>query len=149
VNMSGVWMGEYRYDPASRAGPVSFTLRLRQSWFGRISGVVLDGPGGMPEEGQVVGKLRRRQLSFRKLMPISRVVAQGGTRPLKDLLTERGYHVSANPPHPPIIYDGLLSDDESSVCGVWRVEDYVVAFADGASAIQFSGYSGTWIAHRS
>jgi hypothetical protein len=149
VNIGGVWTGEYRYDPEVAGPTVTFTLHLTQGWVGRISGEVFDGPGGMPEAGRIVGRLRGSRLTFLKLMPVAHILANGGTRILSEYAAEAGHDMAAHAPHPPIAYEGVVSKDGTAAAGTWRVDDFIVALADGVRALRFSGYNGSWVARRS
>jgi hypothetical protein len=104
----------------------------------------------MPEEGKIRGWLWGRRLHFQKLMPIARVAAEaGGTRTLRESLALKGYVLVADTAHPPILYQGVLSDDGLSLAGTWRVEEYAVPLADGKRFARSSAYSGSWTAKRS
>ncbi len=149
MNISGIWTGEYRYDPEVAGPTVTFTLVLTQGWIGRISGEVQDGPGGMPEAGRIAGRLRGSRMTFRKLMPVARILSGGGTRVLSEYAAEAGHDMPALAPHPPIVYEGVLSEDGTAAAGTWRVDDFVVGLADGMRALRFPGFSGSWVARRS
>jgi hypothetical protein len=127
---------------------VTFTLELTQHWFGWITGVVNDGPGGMPEQGRVRGRCRRQRLSFRKRMPVARIVDQKATRPLSEYVAEQGHEVPPNTPHPVILYEGRVSEDGTSLSGRWHVNEHLLPLADGRHGLPLPGYSGTWTATR-
>jgi len=149
VDLSGVWSGEYRYDSDGPRPSVTFTLRLHQRLCGRIRGVVTDGSGGMPGEGRVVGVFRKERLQFQKFMPVARVRADVGTRPLKEHLAGAG-HTLPGPdvPHPPILYDGVVSEGGSCVRGTWRIEEGLIPLADGVRAFRVPASCGSWEAKR-
>jgi hypothetical protein len=148
VNLTGKWTGAYLYDAGPELAAVTFTLNLRHRWLGYISGSVIDGPGGMPEEGKVAGRLRGRQLLFRKLMPRFRVTAAKGTELASEHPPFERFAIPADAAHPPILYEGLVSDAGATASGVWRVAEHVVILEDGMQGLQFPGYSGSWTASR-
>jgi hypothetical protein len=146
--VSGSWVGEYAYESDGGRPSVPFALTLRQQWLVRVSGVVVDGAGGMPEQGKIVGWLLGKRLRFQKLMPIARVVAEEGTRTLREALAFKGHPMIADTVHPPILYEGVLSDDGLGLIGTWRVEDFAVPLADGKRFARYPAYSGSWTAKR-
>lgn len=148
MDVSGVWTGEYEYERSTVGRRFTFTLRLRQKLFGRVSGLVVDGPGGMPEEGLVVGRARGRRLTFWKHLPVARVLSEDGTRTLAEHAAGLGYEVDEATPHPPIRYDGVISDDGSRITGTWEVAEHVVPVSNAAKAIKSKGFRGTWCARR-
>ena len=149
INLSGTWTGEYQYAPPAVGVPAAFILNLRQGWLGRITGTVQDGPEGMPEEGKVTGWLRGNRLTFRKQMPVFRVASEGRTVPLAEYLAASGeLRISANMPHPSILYEGTAGGDGQSLSGVWNVSESVIRLAGQARALQFPGYKGSWVARR-
>ena len=146
--VTGEWIGAYSYDPPIVRPSVSFRLRLTQSWLGRFSGVVLDGEGGMPEEGRVGGWLRGNRLSFKKQMPVFRVFDGGQTLPLSEYAAAKGWTVEPDTPHPPIRYEGVLSDDLQVVEGRWRTEACAVRLVGQLAALPFPACAGIWKAER-
>jgi len=102
----------------------------------------------MPEEGRVVGTLRRGLMRFRKFMPVARVRAGGATCELRSHAAEAGYQLARTSPHPPIVYEGVVAEDGTSAVGTWSVQAFVVPLSDRERVLQFSGYRGTWAARR-
>ena len=147
MNLSGTWTGEYSDDFGTH--PIDFTLTLNQRWLFRLREVVLDGVGGMPEDGLVEGWTCGTRIRFRKLMPIARVVVDGGTRTLREQLALRdGEILAGDPPHPPILYEGRVSSDGRSAAGTWRIAVHHVPLADGERSLRMGGITGTWKARR-
>ena len=144
--VSGTWVGQYRYDPPVTLFPVPFQLMLKQTWLGRFSGTVSDGDGGMPELGTVSGWVRRGRISFTKLMPVLRVAADTGTLPFHEHAAKSGWAVEADTRHPPILYEGSLSDDGRRAEGIWRVEAWTLPVLGQLRAFEFPRFSGTWSA---
>ena len=100
VDAAGTWHGTYRYEPEDGASSVDFTMRVSQDAGGMVTGTVTDGPGGMPEEGRIIGTCRRDVLQFLKLMPVARVAAaDGGTREVSALLAEDGHELDGSIEH--------------------------------------------------
>jgi hypothetical protein len=147
VDVAGIWHGEYRYSPEEAASPVAFTMRLVQDAQGLVTGTVTEGPGGMPEEGRIIGTCRRRSVQFLKLMPVARVGATEGTQELAAFLATDGYEVEGPIEHPQLLYEGRLAADGAATAGTWRLDEHVVPLKDGRTAY-IPGCRGTWSARR-
>jgi hypothetical protein len=147
VDAAGIWHGEYRYEPEREGSPVAFTMQLAQDARGRVWGTVTEGPGGMPEEGRIIGTCRRGCLQFLKLMPVARVRDGEGTAEVSVFLAAAGHQVDGPVEHPQLLYEGRLAEDGRSVAGTWRLDDYVVPLKGGQSA-RIPGGSGVWSARR-
>jgi hypothetical protein len=147
VDAAGTWHGEYRFEPDHEGSPVAFTMQLAQDARGHVSGTVTEGPGGMPEEGRILGECRRGCLQFLKLMPVARVGVAQGTQEVSAFLAEAGHEVEGPVEHPQILYEGQLDADGRSVAGTWRLDDYVVPLKGGGT-VYVPGASGAWSARR-
>ena len=93
--ISGTWRGTYTFDavktnPALQ--PVPFNLTLKQGWFGRFTGTVLDDPArGMPGTGAIEGYFSFPRVEFTKQMPVCYVVTPDGRNiTLREFLIEQG-----------------------------------------------------------
>lgn len=148
MNVSGTWHGQYRHELDADGRRVTFTLRLTQDGNGRVAGTVSEGPGGMPDDGRIVGECRRGRLTFLKLMPVAHVAgADGNSVDLGSFLVTTG-HELANPiEHPQLLYEGRLTDGGRSVAGTWRLDRLVAPLKDGG-AFYLDGGRGTWSATR-
>ena len=122
-------------------------MRLAQDADGHVSGTVSDGPGGMPEEGRIIGTARRGRLQFLKLMPVGRVGAADGTEEVLAFLAEAGHEADGPLEHPQILYEGRLTSDGRTVTGTWRLDDYRVPLKDGQTCT-LAGARGVWSATR-
>ena len=147
MDATGIWHGTYRYEPEDGASSVDFTMRVSQHADGTVTGTVTDGPGGMPEEGRIIGTCRRSQLQFLKLMPVARVGAADGTREVSALLAEDGHEPNGPLEHGQILYEGRLTADGGTVAGTWRLDGCAVPLKGGQTA-HFAGARGVWSATR-
>jgi hypothetical protein len=148
VDVSGIWHGEYRYEPAGENSPVTFTLRLTQDSAGVVVGTVVDGPGGMPDEGRIIGESRRGRLSFLKRMPVAHVLSPdtGTSVEVGVYLASHGYE-PAGPVEHELLYQGRLSNDGRTLAGEWRLEGVVVPLKENFP-LYLGGGRGTWTATR-
>ena len=147
-DVSGRWTGEYAFDQVDAGPPVMFESGLRSSWFGRFSGVVQDGPSGMPQPGRVSGWARGRRVTFKKHMPVLMFRFEGRPVTLAEYLAATGNaRVISNVRHPTIQYEGRLTDD-GALHGVWRSERHVVSIP-GVMFLRLAAATGTWWATRS
>jgi len=147
VDAAGIWQGEFRYETAAEGLPVAFMMRLVQDARGVVSGTVTEGPGGMPEEGRIIGTCRRGRLQFLKLMPVAHFRSAEGTQEASAFLAAAGYEAEGPIEHPQLLYQGRLAADGRTVAGTWRLDDYVVRLKDG-QAFYMQGGQGTWSARR-
>ena len=129
-----MWHGEFRHEPQSEGSPVTFTLRLTQDGNGRVVGTVSEGPGGMPDEGRIVGECRRARLTFLKLMPVAHVMGtDGNSVDLGSFLVTTGHELAKPIEHPQLLYEGRLTDGGRSVTGTWRLNRLVARLKDGGA----------------
>jgi hypothetical protein len=147
VDAAGTWHGAYEYEPQDGASSVAFAMHLAQDERGRVFGTVTDGPGGMPEEGRIIGTCRRGRLQFLKLMPVARIGADDGTQEVAAMLAADGHEVDGPLEHPQILYEGRLTPDGRTMAGTWRLDDYAVPLKGGQSA-RINGARGVWSATR-
>jgi hypothetical protein len=108
---------------------------------------VNDGPGGMPEEGRIIGRCRRRRLDFLKLMPVARIGSPDGPQEVTAFLAAAGHEVDRAVEHPQLVYQGRLALDGRTVAGTWRLDDYVIPLKGGQTAYM-PGDRGFWSATR-
>ena len=144
--VTGTWRGTYSYDAVEQIPqlvPVPFTLTLKQGWFGRFTGTVTDGPGGMPDTGAVDGSFSYPRIEFTKQMPVCYVATPDGRNvPLRQFLIEQGQTCERDIPHTPIFYEGeFLSPSRAQ--GTWIIRAGPVSLGDGR-AVQMPEARGGW-----
>jgi len=148
VDVSGTWHGQYRHELEREGPPVTFILRLAQDATGHVIGTVSEGPGGMPDEGRIVGEYRRGRLTFLKLMPVAHVTgADGNSVDVGAFLASIGHQLAKPIEHPQLLYEGRLGDGGGSMAGEWRLDRLVAPLKDGG-AFHLDGGRGTWTATR-
>src|SRR5947209_5197306 len=123
--ISGTWRGTYSYDAAKTIPtlePVPFTLILKQGWFGRFTGTVLDdATRGMPGIGAVEGYFSFPRIEFTKRMPVCYAATPDGRNiSLRQFLIEQGQTCERDVPHMPIFYRGEFSDSYHAN-GTWII----------------------------
>ena len=145
-SVTGRWSGQYCYDPTEKMavpGAVGFTLILKQGWFGRFSGTVTDGAGGMPGVGTIRGRLKSPRIEFVKQMPVSYVgTPEGVAITLRESVAKLGIESKADVPHAPIYYSGEFVDT-SHAQGQWIIRAARVPLGDGRVLNMPEG-RGTW-----
>jgi hypothetical protein len=145
--VTGLWRGIYSFDASERLpqrAPVSFTLNLKQGWFGRFKGSVTDDPAsGMPGTGVIFGRLSFPRIAFIKQMPVCCVAVPGGSMiTLREYLIGNGYHCEKDPPHSPILYEGEFSSP-SLAQGTWVIRAGQRSLPDGR-ALKTLETKGSW-----
>jgi len=121
---------------------VSFTLELKDGWFGIFSGTVQDDPKeGMPGRGNIRGKVTGMEVEFTKRMPVAYVRTPTGQ--MERNVSLRKYGVSLEEEaaeHPPIFYHGRYLPDQDSIAGEWRIPAHELIFA--ARGLRFRSKEG-------
>jgi len=145
--ISGIWRGTYGYEAAKTNPalvPVTFTLTLKQGWFGRFTGTVTDdSPHGMPGVGTVNGYFSFPRIEFTKQMPVCYVgTPDGRSITLREFFIEQGQTCGRDVPHMPIFYQGEFSDARRAR-GTWTIRAGPLSLLDGR-AIQMPGSTGDW-----
>ena len=145
--VSGTWRGTYSYEASEqmvKREPVSFTLTLKQGWFGRFTGSVTeDVSRGMPGTGVVDGYFSYPRIEFTKRMPVFYVATSDGRNvTLREYLTEQGHTCERDVPHAPIFYEGEFSNP-SRAHGTWIIRAGPVSLGDGR-AIKMPEARGVW-----
>lgn len=136
--MTSRWKGVYEYPKGFAEAPVGavpFTMTLEHGWFGAISGAIVDGEGGIPEEARGAGRIVSRSMRFTKRYAHLWVPSSDGT-----LVILPGVSPS------PVKYAGVLSFDGSEVSGVWSIAGR--SFLLEGSEMAIDSASGTWSARR-
>jgi len=147
VNLRGGWVGEYGHDSTSHA-LVPFRMELSHSWLVRLSGVVRDGEGGVPEEAALSGWLLGSKVRFQKRQLGFWVLDEGRTMPLRELASAKYGATVADVSQPPIMYVGTLTADGQSMSGSWRIRPNLVPFIGEDRGFSFPEITGTWNAKR-
>lgn len=146
-NVSGSWRGSYGYsqpDELAKCERVSFTLIIKQGWFGRFTGTVTeDAPGGMPGTGLIEGFFDFPRVEFMKRMPVGYVASPDGRQiTLRDYLAAQGYQYDHDLPHPPVVYQGAFYDT-GRIQGIWIIKPGHISLPDG-KALPVGQASGGW-----
>lgn len=147
VRIAGRWRGIYRYHPSElvpKRDPVSFTLTLKQGWFGRFKGTVEDDSGrGMPGVGSVDGHFSYPRVRFIKQMPTAYIATpQGGRTTLREALEKFGLKLAGDAPHPPILYTGEFVDP-THARGTWVIPPRSIR-VDEERVLKLPGATGEW-----
>ena len=156
LGASGTWVGGYTYPEAG--GPwetgtlVPFTMQLRVSWRGDVTGSIQEDPTlGAPEAGTIHGHLGLRSVRLVKNLPVFRFWAPGR------LITFQEWFSSSYPgsdfppqslPHPSVHLTGSLSRIDGRIDGVWQVDPFSVVDDSGKWKLDFPAQQGRWFAAR-
>jgi hypothetical protein len=145
--VSGTWRGTYSYEASEqmvKREPVSFTLTLKQGWFGRFTGSVTDDTsGGMAGTGVIEGYFSFPRIEFTKRMPVFYVAMPDGRHiTLREYLNQQGYACERDVPHAPIFYEGEFSTPRRAQ-GTWIIRAGRVPLGDG-KAINMPETKGFW-----
>ena len=145
--ISGIWRGAYSYEASEqmlKREPVSFTLTLKQGWFGRFTGSVAeDTSRGMPGTGVVEGYFSFPRIEFTKRMPLFFVATPDGRNiTLREYLTEQGHACDRDVSHVPIFYEGEFSGP-SRAQGSWIIRAGPVSVG-GDIAFEIPETRGVW-----
>lgn len=106
------WLGIYRYcsnDPRPGTSlEVEFEMELTWRWFGRFTGVILEGKEGVPEPAQIRGRVSDKRIHFTKKYQSLWVVDPSGA-------------ISRVPNQRPVVlcYEGEIVDADRLVIGRW------------------------------
>jgi hypothetical protein len=147
--ITGLWRGVYGYIPSGTASPlknVSFTLKLKQGWFGHFTGAVIeDAPEGMPGTGMIDGYYKSPNIEFTKGMPVGYFINKDGSRlTFREYILSQGHPCDHELPSPPIFYEGTFLD-AGHVQGTWTIRPWKIPFPDGTGSM-FGGRIGYWCA---
>lgn len=145
--VTGVWRGSYGYEAPEQLAnrdSVTFTLTLKQGWFGRFTGSVTDDDsGGMPGVGAIEGHFSYPHIEFTKRMPVCYIVAPDGRAiTLREYLTEQDLTCERDLPHDPIFYQGEFSS-VNRAHGTWIIMASEIPLGDGR-AIEMPETRGVW-----
>ena len=136
--MIGNWKGYYKFDNeiiqvAIGFEKTNFTIEIEAYNGVDFQGKVQDdvSTGGMAEIGNVVGKVFKNKVRFKKLMPKHSLIYEDGDR---ETLDEK---------HPTLYYEGIFSNDKTEISGKWFFKRKIV-FMYGIFPIVSRPGKGTW-----
>ena len=136
--MTGTWKGYYKYNNVRYQQLIGFDQTYFQinilTFDGtRFTGTVEDDrtTGGMEGIGKIEGTLDGQQLEFIKSMPI-----------LTSLGKNKGELITRNMKHPPIIYRGSLSENNTNAEGSWNFKNWFYWY--GIIPLPHIKLRGTW-----
>ncbi|MES2543980.1 MAG: hypothetical protein V4548_03780 [Bacteroidota bacterium] len=137
--MIGTWKGYYKYDneriqKAIGFDKTNFTITIDSFDGINFQGKVNDDltTGGMKETGDIYGKFKDGEISFKKLMPKASLIM--------DL---EGTRKNPNKKHKPLYYCGTFSKDKNEFNGSWKFK-YTIGFLFGIIPIPYRPGNGTW-----
>lgn len=144
IDLTGTWVGEYRYGPVYGEDLDAVPFRLSCTQHGsRLLGYVRDevAAGGFPERGRIQGSIQGLGLSFRKVMPVTYVFdEEGASVRLEDFLRDQwSAELDAEAeqieirtsPHV-ITYEGAVEPGSFEVKGIWQIPPMRIS-VDGQS----------------
>jgi len=146
--VTGTWHGTYAYESSeltAKRQPVSFTLILKQAWFGRFTGSVTeqDPAPGVSGSGAIEGYFSSPRIEFRKRMPVCFVALPDGRNiSLREYLIAQGHTCERDVPGPPFFYQGEFSGPRRAQ-GTWIIHAQPIPLGDGR-AIPMAETKGTW-----
>ncbi|RZJ98983.1 MAG: hypothetical protein EOO46_23105 [Flavobacterium sp.] len=137
--MIGTWNGNYRYDnkvvlEIIGFDTTGFTIIIEKFDGENFEGIVNDDvqSGGMRETGEIIGKIKKDSIYFKKLMPKNRIILspfETRTIPEKE--------------HPTLYYSGIFTNDKASVSGSWKFKRKFTLYFGFIPALYRPG-KGTW-----
>jgi hypothetical protein len=141
-SIAGRWQGRYSYDGGEGTQPrtaVSFSMELRQSWFGRFSGSVQDDPGrGPPEGGRVQGRIIGDRVEFLKWMPVFYVQDGDRLQTLREYLEcQCRLPLDRDVRPPPVCYRGQYSADTGQLSGRWEIQAGIIRFSSAGRPYEY------------
>ncbi len=148
----GTWRGTYSYNDPEMSlhtpAAVGFELRLTQTrwqrFWRRFTGHVTDdAPFGVPDEGDIRGRCAGNRVSFTKLLPELYVTCSEGLMSLQDFLAAHNYSLQRRFAHPPIYYDGAVTED-GSIAGTWLIKAWTLRLDAHGSKLPFPRSTGTF-----
>ncbi len=148
----GTWRGTYSYDDPEmrRHAPagVGFELRLTQTrwqrFWGRFTGQVNDdAPLGVPGDGEIHGRCASSRVRFTKLLPELHLTWSKGSSSLHDFLAGHDYPLQRRIAHPPVYYDGTVTEDRS-IAGTWLIKALTLRLDAHGSNVRFPRSTGTF-----
>lgn len=150
--LTGTWRGTYSYDDPemSRHAPaaVGFELHPRQTrwqrFWGSFTGQVTDdAPWGVPGEGAVRGSCAGGRVRFTKLLPELYLTGSEGLISLREFLVAHDCQLRRHMVHPPIYYDGAVTED-GSIAGTWLMAAMTLRLDAHGSELRFPRTTGTF-----
>ena len=148
-SLAGTWRGVYQYEVEEESLPIkaiNFTLVLEQRWFGRLRGEIEDDLYlGQSLTATVQGRLRGRNLFFRKIPAEFVTLGKNGLRPVAEYVQEAfGEQVKGDPRPPHVHYHGQFNPALGRVEGVWHIPSYLLPLRSSKGYLIFPETHGTW-----
>jgi hypothetical protein len=152
MSIAGKWTGEYVYEETKDGGSrlvvgtvVSFTMELKDGWFGAITGTIKEDPEtGFAEEGAIKGKLKGTVFVFEKIMPKLRMTNEKNRMSLDDIVERFNLVMDTDVKHPKIRHIGDLSADGNTIEGTWLSPEYQLTIPGSAQSIALPKLAGTF-----
>ena len=152
MSIAGTWKGEYVYEETKDGGSrlvvgreVSFTMELKEGWFGAITGTIKEDPEtGFPEEGVIKGKLKGTVFVFEKIMPKLRMMHEKTRISLDDIVERYSFVMDTEEKHPKIRHIGDVSADGNTIEGTWLSPEYALNVPGSAQSIALPKLAGTF-----
>ena len=152
-DISGSWTGTYWYDPnlafTVLPSPVGFKLSVRQGWFGRFSGEILDNLlQGIAGDAAIKGRVSRSGVTFWKQYRIEHIWDDsGGLVTLREFLEEQsGVRLDETHTSEPIRYRGTYTESDGIVQGSWEIQTHYLQCWNGRWPVnvEIPGCTGEW-----
>ena len=152
MNLTGIWKGEYTFEEGRDGGGaqvaghvVNFTIEMKQGWLGTVSGTVQDDArNGFPEAGTIRGRLKGNVLTFRRHMPVMRLMHERNRMTVEQLAERHKIVLDTVPPHPSVLHAGDLSEDGKTIEGRWKMNGTSVEIPGSYQIIQLPTLEGTF-----
>ncbi len=148
MELTGTWRGEYHYeleDLEISVELITFNVRIHQSVFGSLRGVVEDDPPGLPGLCRLQGRIKGSQLFFRKIPDRFYTMSKDGLRLVAEYVEQAfGETVRGNPPVPHVHYHGEITAVGHRVEGVWHIPSYLLMLKGARRQLMFQETRGTW-----
>jgi hypothetical protein len=136
--LKGKWKGVYKYNnqkyqEISGFEQTNFQLSIESFQNSVFRGTIQDdlSTGGTEGIGTIQGKINENRVEFIKEMPT-----------LTLFIDNQGGRKIYNKPHPKIYYQGILSANQKTITGTWKIKFSIIW--KGIIPIILLPTSGTW-----
>ena len=152
MSLAGTWKGEYVFEETKDGGSrlvvgtvVSFTMELKEGWFGTVTGTIKEDPEvGFPEEGVIKGKIKGTVLVFEKAMPKLRMMHEKKRTTLDEIVERYSVVMDTEEKHPKIRHIGDLSADGNTIEGTWLSPEFSLNIPGSSQSIGIPKLAGTF-----